>query len=187
MLLHSLVRHPDSPSAAVERIDVQLAADARGMQLSYGLIGDARRVIATAAAAGEPPQRRDELWRTTCCELFVRDAEGDGYLEFNFAPSGDWAAYRFGGYRTGRVPLETPAPRIALERSSAAVTLGVTLRAPALDGLHNLERRIGLACVVETATEISYWALAHAPGKPDFHHPAAFALAWPATPRAAHF
>ena len=37
---------------------------------------------------------------------------------------------------------------------------------------------IGLAAVIEeTSGTLSYWALRHAPGKPDFHHPDAFALA----------
>lgn len=43
--------------------------------------------------------RTDELWRTTCFELFLRRPGQEGYLEFNFAPSGQWAAYGFDGYR----------------------------------------------------------------------------------------
>jgi hypothetical protein len=36
--------------------------------------------------------------------------------------------------------------------------------------------RIGLSAVIEdTNGEISYWALAHPPGKPDFHHANGFA------------
>ena len=38
-------------------------------------------------------------------------------------------------------------------------------------------RRIGLSAVIEEANgRISYWALAHPPGKPDFHHADCFAL-----------
>ena len=37
--------------------------------------------------------------------------------------------------------------------------------------------RIGLSAVIEEEDgTISYWALRHAPGKPDFHHPDAFAM-----------
>jgi len=32
----------------------------------------------------------------------------------------------------------------------------------------------------ETNGRLSYWALAHPPGKPDFHHPDCFALELPA-------
>jgi hypothetical protein len=104
----------------------------------------------------------------------VRDAEGRGYREYNFAPSGDWAAYRFSDYRTGSLRLETAAPRVVLERSPAALALTVTLDDEPLDALCN--RRVGIACIVETRTEVSYWALAHPKGRPDFHAPRAFAL-----------
>lgn len=188
MLRYRLVPHPDSPSTAIERIEVTLASDAREWCLAYRLIGAAERVVARRRPSGEPPHRRDELWRSTCCELFVRDADGAGYLEYNFAPCGGWAAYRFSAYRAGRDPLDTPAPRLALERRSTAIELAVTLKAPALGGPggpRGLDGRIGLACIVETDAEISYWALAHAPGKPDFHHATSFASRSPATLRAA--
>jgi hypothetical protein len=40
--------------------------------------------------------------------------------------------------------------------------------------------QIGLSAVVEDINErLSYWALRHPPGKPDFHHPDNFALEIP--------
>ena len=37
--------------------------------------------------------------------------------------------------------------------------------------------RLALAAVVEEDDgRLSYWALQHAPGNPDFHHPEGFAL-----------
>jgi hypothetical protein len=37
--------------------------------------------------------------------------------------------------------------------------------------------RLGLSAVIEENDgTISYWALKHLPGKPDFHHPDSFAL-----------
>jgi hypothetical protein len=39
----------------------------------------------------------------------------------------------------------------------------------------------GLAAVIEEEGAVkSYWALAHPPGKPDFHHPTCFAATLPA-------
>lgn len=43
--------------------------------------------------------RADELWQTTCFELFLRRPGEETYLEYNFAPSGQWAAYGFDAYR----------------------------------------------------------------------------------------
>jgi|SRR5690606_3388529 len=174
-----LLRHPETPCTAIERIEAELAGDgADALRLTWRLLGAADRVLAPPAAEGALPQRRDELWRHTCCELFIADAEGAGYRELNFAPSGDWAAYRFASYRADRVPLDTGSPRIALRRSADALELEVTLEAVPLEP----DARIGLACIVETEAGLSYWALAHPPGRPDFHHPSAFAL----TPRLAH-
>ena len=56
------------------------------------------------------PARADELWRTTCFEAFLRPAGGNAYQEWNFAPSGEWAAYDFSGYRDGMAPAEVAAP-----------------------------------------------------------------------------
>jgi len=158
-----------------------LGRDERGAaRLCFRMIGDANRIVAAPLADGAQPQRRDELWRHTCCELFVHDDTGNGYREYNFAPCGHWAAYRFSGYRTGKVSLETVAPRIVLDRTPMVLALSVTLADLLLDGLQSL--RIGIACIVETPTELSYWALAHPPGRPDFHHALAFVL----TPRLEH-
>ena len=184
MSLHRLARHPATPSTAIERIDVELGRDARGVRISYRMIGNADRVVVATLAPGASPRVRDELWRTTCCELFLRDAASTAYREYNFAPCGDWAAYGFSGYRSGRVALETRAPRIALARTSDAVVLSVTLMDLPPEALDEAQR-IGLACVVETGTELSYWALAHPPGKPDFHHETAF-VPTPALDRAVH-
>ncbi len=182
MSRHLLVRHPDTPCAAIERIEVELDDDARGaMRLVFRLIGDAQRIV--AAAPAERPARRDQLWRHTCCELFVREPDGEGYREYNFAPSGDWAAYRFDGYRSNRTPLDAAPPRIELARAADALTLTATLTDLPLPALSPAER-LGFACVVETATELSYWALAHPPGRPDFHHAVTFAVA-PAVANAA--
>ena len=56
--------------------------------------------------------------------------------------------------------------------------LEATVRLEALEDLRGAHRlKIALAAVIEDRDgRLSYWALRHAPGKPDFHHPSAFAL-----------
>lgn len=174
MSLHALVCHPDTPSTAIERVEVAIQRDGGALRLCYRMLGDAERVAAAPSQPGALPRRRDELWRTTCCELFVRDADGPGYREYNFAPCGDWAAYRFSGYRTGMTPLDTDPPWIVLERAPDVLALTATLAA--FDETRVDAGRIGLACVIASGAEVSFWALAHPPGRPDFHHPVAFGL-----------
>src|SRR5262245_21576802 len=91
--------HPDSQSLAVARIDVTIARPKPDqLLLSYAVSGkiDDIRMPAVGAAT-----RGDELWRQTCFEAFVCVPPGTDYYEFNFAPSTQWAAYRFTGYRSG--------------------------------------------------------------------------------------
>ena len=119
----------------------------------------------------------DGLWRTTCFEAFLKPADGEGYVELNFAPSGEWAAYGFSGYRDGMAPLEIAAPRIETLRGDAAFELDVTLD---LADLPPDPCRLALSAVVEEVSGAkSYWALAHHSGRPDFHHDAGFAAMLP--------
>jgi hypothetical protein len=172
----ALRRHPDSRCIAATRIDVDVAQPFAGnLVLSYvvhGDIGALRLMPMTASARG------DELWRHTCFEAFVGSAAGDAYYELNFAPSTQWAAYRFASYRDGmRVATEMSAPRIEVRSTPEHYTLQASLE---LNGLSGLRRdagwRLGLAAVTEdTRGGMSYWALAHPPGKADFHHRDGFA------------
>lgn len=101
------------------------------------------------------------------------------YHEFNFSPSGKWAAYAFAKYREG-TPLADEAlnPRIVARSGAGRFELGVSIPLDRLSAMHPRGRlAIALSAVIEEEQGmLSYWALGHPPGKPDFHHPDAFAL-----------
>lgn len=124
--------------------------------------------------------RRDGLWEQTCCEAFI-EFEG-GYYEFNLSPSGDWALYRFTGYRGGASNPEIVPPVVEAHRNGDLWQLQAYIDLSGLPTLrHDRPWRIGLSAVMETKDgEKTYWALAHPSDKPDFHHPDSFALALPA-------
>lgn len=130
------------------------------------------------------PARTDELWRRTCFEGFVRAARARAYVEFNFAPSTQWAVYQFSRYRAGmRAAREIVAPRIEVQATDESFELRVSLE---LDGILPAEAdwRLGLSAVIEEANgRKSYWALAHPAGKPDFHHSDTFVSRLPAAGR----
>lgn len=119
------------------------------------------------------PVRTDGLWRHSCFELFVQPIGAASYHEFNFAPDLRWAAYRFDAYRANM----SDAPLVCAPSITRTVTpdqLTLAVRLPFADCR---PCRIGLSAVVEdTGGSLSYWALAHPPGGPDFHHPIAFSL-----------
>src|ERR1700731_13306 len=78
----------------------------------------------------------------------------------------------------GCVLQEISAARIEVQSSRACYRMQASLERDQMSILR-VDRawRIGLAAVIEeTSGHKSYWALAHPPGKADFHHSDSFAL-----------
>ncbi|MCB1646846.1 MAG: DOMON-like domain-containing protein [Pseudomonadales bacterium] len=116
------------------------------------------------------PERQDELWRSTCYEIFLSRAGREDYWEFNLAPSGHWASYQFSGYRTGQMnsnALTLAAFSSATSEDSMLLTAEVLIE-PALEARMPLQ--LGITAVLEdTSHAIQYYALVHADSRPDFH------------------
>ena len=172
----ALQRHSSTPSPTVRGVSVCLSAAADGaVRLHY-------RVDAVAGAVVIPSLRssafKDGLWQHTCFELFAQGADG-AYREFNFSPSTEFAIYEFAQYRTAMTPVVTAQmPSIQPRQGglSVDVELPFTLMAPA----GRLLNQIGIAAVIEDRDgTLSYWALRHSKGKPDFHHREGFIVPWP--------
>ena len=175
--MHQLLRpHPDFRCGATARVDVEIARPrADRLVLTYVVTGTMSDIRIPPA---KPPTRTDELWRQTCFEAFVRPSPGPAYYEFNFSPSTEWAAYRFDGYRSGMRAAEIGAPQIKVQSGPDSYTLQASLELDRLpDLLREASWRFGLSALIEDhGGGMSYWALAHAPGQPDFHHADSFAL-----------
>ena len=170
----ALKLHPDSHCAAVTRIQVEIGRPGpHVLELRYRVTGNTDALLLRAPAA---PVRTDELWRHTCLEAFVRAPDTEGYDEFNLSPSTRWAAYRFTGYRSGMSDLiGIASPRIEVSSDDQGFELRAWLELESSLGAGQL--RLGLSAVIEqVGGDTSYWALAHPPGKPDFHHADCFAL-----------
>ncbi len=173
--------HPATPSTAIQRV----SADARW--LPDGQIGFYFVLEGDSAAVRLPesrqPDRADELWRHTCCEAFVAGPAAGAYSEFNFSPSGAWAAYRFTAYREGMKPVAVVAdPQIDMRVSPRRIELDALLGSRSVP-LGEGGLRLGLAVVVEERSgQLSYWALAHPTARPDFHHADSFRFALPEAP-----
>jgi hypothetical protein len=176
-----LLRHPSSPADALTGITVEvdsLTSDL--LVLYYRIAGDIDRITLPAQA---PSRFQDDLWRRTCLEAFISLPDSDVYFEFNFSPSSQWAVYRFDSYRQGVTPLQPePPPRVICRRRGDELEADVDIHLGAIPGLtaneiKGRELRLGVSAVIESDQgRISYWALAHPPGRPDFHHRDGFAL-----------
>jgi hypothetical protein len=166
--------HPTNTSKVVDRIDARIhwTATAR-LAIRYTLKGDCARIRIPPPRAA---RRADGLWRHTCFEIFLLKPDGEGYFEYNFAPSGEWAMYDFKSYREAAPLAEVAAPEILVGRRQAGLDVDAALALPpSLETV--LALKIGVGSVIEDdAGALSYWALRHPAGKPDFHHGENFLL-----------
>lgn len=158
--------HPTTPCSAVHGLTVQVARLAEGgLRLQYTLHGDIAQV---RIPAPKPPAFADGLWQHTCFEAFIAVKGDNAYREFNFSPSGQWAAYAFSDYRQP-MPWEQPAmPLLEMVVTDNNLLLTATLLPTALPAAAPLQ----LACtaVIELSDgSKSYWALIHPSAHPDFH------------------
>jgi hypothetical protein len=150
-------------------VEFQLAAELRAV-----------RLVPTVCQ----PQRRDELWRHTCFEVFARHGNEKRYCEFNFSACGDWAAYQFDNYRGTRRDAEQQPIDVSLQTTGLAqirLRARIDLRsafaseAVALDAA---DWRLNCAAVIEsTDGSLSYWAVHHPRPLPDFHDGEGFRIA----------
>lgn len=171
---HPLLRHPASCCATVRTIAASACLTKDGaLLLSYDVRGELGRIRIPETL---PSGADDGLWRHTCCEAFVAAVDGSEYREFNFSPSGQWAAYRFSAYRnrdSGFVP--PAAPQLDFRSDAAGFRLTARIAPELLPAATAFN--IGLSAVIEAADDSkSYWALAHAGAQPDFHLRQSFTL-----------
>ena len=174
----SLQCHPQSAAAVPPSFS--------GLDVSVAFVGDiglAATYVCGVSIADVclPPQTlpgmADELWRHTCCELFVGQRNAPDYREFNFSPSGQWAAYRFSAYRERRYFLPDTSPQIQFSSDADGWRLQAMIPATLLATLDQTEIELSVATILESADgRLSYWALIHPRENPDFHHRGGFIL-----------
>jgi hypothetical protein len=172
-----LLCHPATMAPMVRRIEAQAAISADGgLALRYRLWGDIARLRLPQSPS---PDRQDSLWQHTCFEAFVGGVGDTAYREFNFSPSGQWAAYAFTDYRQRDENfVADPSPQICTRIFAGRLEMDVSLPPLSLPPGDRLQ--LALAVVVE-ADDIgdgrhSYWALRHTAERPDFHRRDAFTL-----------
>ena len=173
MQTHLLVAHPDHPAVAVTQVEARIIGqDANWLRARWRIEGTRQLVVPAFAGRG----RTDQLWETTCFEIYLKPLGGDAYCELNLSPSERWNAYDFDGYRAGMRERPFPhEPECTMRQGS---TFAIFDAAIPVAGLPDADCAMGLCAILEErGGTISYWALAHPAGKPDFHAPDCFAVA----------
>ncbi|MBX9859982.1 MAG: DOMON-like domain-containing protein [Sphingomonas sp.] len=183
LVLYDLIPHPQF-SAPDFVISVEAARSVEGtLAIRYVVGGHTDRILIPQPVGYA--SRHPDLWRHTCFEAFVAAGEGADYLEFNFAPSTAWDAFKFASYRVSGGSFSFSSPHVDVERSEGSLEVTVALdmtATPEADA--SATWHLNLSAVIEEIDGTkSYWALAHAPGPPDFHNRDCFIATLPAPER----
>lgn len=164
-----------TPAAATFQIlcDLEFRADA--LEIRYRVQGPIDALVLPMTVAN--PHFRDELWTTTCLELFLQEEGQTAYEEWNFSPSGNWAYYHFQSYRqpSGGSLRMQPLDPLHWLRNDHQLLLQVRIPMYQAFVAERRDLRYGLTAVLQLKSgEKQYWALDHAGDKPDFHLAASF-------------
>ncbi|MEH6662078.1 MAG: hypothetical protein V7679_10555, partial [Parasphingorhabdus sp.] len=128
----NLQSHPVTPVSAIDQITVEWSMSETGtIWLRYHADGNVEEVKLPDNL--DQSQPTDDLWQYSCFELFLGEPGGERYCEFNFSPSGNWAAYSFDRYRDGMSQLQIARPpEIYMDFSDTHMALEATLALPDL-------------------------------------------------------
>ncbi|PKP93328.1 MAG: hypothetical protein CVT75_06245 [Alphaproteobacteria bacterium HGW-Alphaproteobacteria-14] len=167
--MHPLMLHRTCDLGPVRAVIASITATPQGCEAEFRLDGHVPAIVLPPPAA---PERADNLWQTTCFEIFWQPLGGTYYREFNLSPSGRWAAYDFDSFREGM----RDAPVVSMALACSHDDSGLVLRAQIAADLPT-PAQVALNAVVEHKDGgKQYWALAFPSGPPEFHSEANRAL-----------
>ena len=160
--MHPLLLHVACDLGPVRAVTAAITPTPQGCAAEFRLDGAIGAIVLPPPAMSA---RRDNLWQTTCFEIFWQPIGGTAYREFNLSPSGQWAAYDFDSFREGMRDAPVDAIALACSHDDA----GMVLRAQIAADLPS-PAQVALNAIIEHRDGgKQYWALAFPPGPPEFH------------------
>ncbi len=157
-----LMLHRTCDLGPIKAVTADVRATSSGCDAEFRLEGDMSRI---KIPQHKPPAREDDLWKTTCFEIFWQPVGGTYYREFNLSPSSRWACYDFDSFREGMRDAPVDAISLACSHSDNELILKASIASQLPD-----PAQVALNAIVEDASgNIQFWALGFPPGKPEFH------------------
>ncbi len=166
---------PFQPVAQAE-LNCQVSLDSHSLFLKYALNRHLDEVFLPTPKRA--PERKWDLWESTCFEFFIKKSGAKNYLEFNFSPEHDWNLFFLSDVRVNEGEENSfTGDRLEFksQRAGSLYTLEVAVRLAGLkvfSGLSPMEEplEVGISTVIKkTSGELEYWALTHPEEEPDFH------------------
>jgi len=152
--------------------------------LSYSISSDISDIIIPAISLAPPKggaetqlgKRMDDLWKTTCFEVFLASKTKKSYIELNLSPSLDYNIYSFSGNRLGMkeeeslkiVNIEREVKEMPNIKGNNSFSLKFTIISNNTISINDL--LINISSVIKYSNgNSSYYAINHGENKADFH------------------
>jgi hypothetical protein len=156
--MHTLMLHRDCDLGPIKAVTATIRATPSGCEAEFRLDG---AIDAIRLPPAGPSLRTDDLWKTTCFEIFWQPIGGTYYREFNLSPSGRWAAYDFDAFREGMRDAPVNAISLATAHSDGDLVLKASIAAEL-----PTPAQVALNAIVEHPDGgLQFWALAFPPGR----------------------
>ncbi len=160
--MKSLTLHPDCEAGPIHSVGAEIVPTDGGCRAKFRFDGDIGAIKIPEPANSK---RTDNLWQTTCLEIFWQPRGGSHYREFNLSPSSRWACYDFDSFREGMRDAPVKAIAIACSHDDTSLELeaDITSDLP-------VPADVALNAIVEDKNGyVQFWALAFPDGKAEFH------------------
>jgi hypothetical protein len=160
--MKSLILHPHCATGSIVRIDAEIEATSNGCRALFIASGDVARIKIPDLQADRG--RYDDLWHTTCFEIFWQPLGSKFYREFNLSPSTRWACYDFDDFRAG---MRNAPAKVDIKIELTAATLRLETH---IESDLPVPAKVALNGIIQDADGLNrFWALAFGDGEPEFH------------------
>ena len=114
-------------------------------------------------------QRRDELWKSTCFEFFIKEKNNKSYSEINVSPDYYYNVYSFNDYRTGmKQENSLSLKNIEKIKKDKKFILHFIIESEIPFKTDSLF--VNISSVIQYSNgKTEYWALKHPKQRADFH------------------
>jgi len=138
------------------------------LHLTFKLSGDIKHYKFPKTKKQE---RKDELWKESCFELFLATEDEEAYYEFNFSPTLAWNSYRLEYYRAEPKKIdEVELIEFEVKQTKETLLVEITLDVQTLKfDTYNLA-----TILLNKQEEREFWSLKAKGDTPDFHNPLEF-------------
>lgn len=117
------------------------------------------------------PERRDNLWKSTCFECFIGTSIAPSYIEINASPQGHWQSYHFSHYRKEMTPCADVLVKVESSKSDKehSLILDIEVSNP---GFVTTDWKVSVCAILcPEESDPIYYANQHLGDQPDFHLP----------------